>query len=358
MIRAALLALAADRSLPVTVVTEREAERLVATADRQGLLGVLGSRVDVGELSLPGAAARRLAAERLRIEAHRRRLLAGVDEVLAVAAATGVEVAFFKGLPAEARWYRRELERPCTDLDVFVPPHAVDALDDLVRRLDPRHPMAGRLVTLVRRRGLQSIEVVADARVAVDLHVDPFKIDLPFRDLAGAWKRTEAVAVAGRAVRALGGEDSLLQFLLHLNRDGFQRLRGFADVARLLARGRPDPVVVREIVDAEGLQVPVWSTLRRVAAVLGLDLDVPRVAGGRARLWRAVWEGPAPLRRGRLATVALPLTARPTRRTLVALLRRRVLVDRRLRAYYRAGSTSAAWWRREQAVTTVPTAGG
>jgi len=354
MIREILLSLAAGRDPGSVVLDEHAGPRLVVAAVGHGLLGLLDSAVQARQLELSREAHRLLAAEALHAEAHRRRLLDGVDHVLAAAAAAGIEVAFFKGLPAETRWYRHELERPCTDLDVFVPPHAVDALDDLVHRLDPRHPMVGRVVELVDRHGIQSIEVIDDARVAVDIHVDPFKIDIPFGDLDGVWTRTALVPAGGRQVRALGGADSLVQFLLHLNRDGFSHLRGFADVARLITADGGAIAAAVPIVETAGVGVPVWSSLRHVVDLLDLDTPTPATGGPRSWLWRRCWGAGRAPRSHHVATVALPLTTRPVTRAIGALIRRRVVVDRDLRAYYRAGSTGAAWWRTGDATSRSP----
>ena len=61
------------------------------------------------------------------------------------------------------------------------------------------------------------------------------------------------------------------------------------DIRHIVERGAIDWDRMAATVAAEGLEVPVWSSLATVVDILSLDLEVPAVAGLRARAWQRIW---------------------------------------------------------------------
>jgi hypothetical protein len=66
----------------------------------------------------------------------------------------------------------------------------------------------------------------------------------------------------------------LIVTLLHLNRNRFRQLSGFADVVRILSRSQIDWDVFADLVQADGLEVLIDGSLRAVRDELDLDEDL------------------------------------------------------------------------------------
>lgn len=241
-------------------------------------------------LGLPPAEMREAAGRDLLAEHHNRRLWEVIREIQLRLASIGVGAAVAKGVVAENRWYDRPGERPCVDIDLVLEPTARTRFDDVIGALHPTHPLRPGLPILVRQGILQSVDVTVLA-TPVDIHADILKFEIPTRSLDTIWSRT--VEVAGPddlRVRALDAETSLVHFLLHLNKDRFARLIGFADVARLLSREALDWGFVDAFLAREGLRVPVYNSLYVVTDTLGLDPPpVQRPEGWRSRVWQRLW---------------------------------------------------------------------
>ncbi|MFI5047343.1 MAG: nucleotidyltransferase family protein [Acidimicrobiia bacterium] len=201
-----------------------------------------------------------------------------------------VDVATFKGVTAERRWYARAGERPCFDVDLLVAPDALGRADAILDALDPHHPLRGDINDLVARNFMQSVNLVVDG-VPVDLHFDLLKIGIPTRGPDVVWERMERHLLAEKtSVRVPDAEMSLVNFLVHLNKDGFSRLLGFVDIARIVAGEDLDWAFVERFLGREGLEVVGFDSLRTVADRLGLPVaQIPRVHGMRARAWPVVW---------------------------------------------------------------------
>jgi hypothetical protein len=208
---------------------------------------------------------------------------AALDEI-------GVDVAAVKGVAAEAQWYGRMGERPCSDVDVLVDPAATDRAGEILAALDPDHPLCGDVDALVRSHAMQSVNLQVDG-VAVDLHFDLLKLGYPLRDPDRLWRHTREVTLAGRGtVRVLDPEAALVHFLVHCNKDSFPQLLGYADIARILRYEDLDWGVVETMLRAEGLEVLGSCSLVTVTDALGLEAaPLPAAGGVRAQVWRAVW---------------------------------------------------------------------
>ena len=66
----------------------------------------------------------------------------------------------------------------------------------------------------------------------------------------------------GSTVRALDAETSLVFSLLHLNKDRFAKLLGFAEVVRIIDRGGIDWEFVDRFVAREGLETSHTQALQ------------------------------------------------------------------------------------------------
>lgn len=344
----ALIELAADRPLPGV----DDAGALVRSAREHRMQGLLWHAVGGGGLALPKTSVAELARDHLACRAHHRRLWRVLEDVTAGLAVIGVEVASFKGVTAEARWYPGPGTRPCNDLDLMIDPRQVDRVSDVARVLQPGVAFP-HLDVLVGSGVLQSVDLIAQG-VEVDLHVDLLKFEVPTRQRELVWSRTlEIAAPGGGTVRVLDPETALVHLLLHLNKDGFARLLGYADVARLLQRERLDWDRVDAFARGEGLATHVYASLDRVVTTLGLTRPpVPRPSGWRAEVWRRLWpereslHGLGELTHLQHRQLWIPWTAQG--RLPEALrwwVRRRLLPPRELLAYYLPETRGPYLWR-------------
>ena len=197
----------------------------------------------------------------------------------------GLEVAVFKGIAAERRWYTAAGTRPAFDLDLWLSPLQLDRAEQAVELLHPEHPLAADVAGLVARRQLRSVDLSWNG-VAVDLHFDPFKFGVWFDGLDGMWEETD---IEADGLRVIGGSAGLLASLIHLNKDQFSKLIGFADVVRA---SRVPGMAERmwETATAVGATVPVACSGRVVAETLGVDLPIPPPRPGvKTWLWNRLW---------------------------------------------------------------------
>jgi hypothetical protein len=254
------------------------------------MTALLWSRVLSGEVECPQPWKDQLARADLLVRARHRRLWDGLDEIEGILAGLDVEWAVVKGVQAEARWYSRVGERPCADLDVLLSPRDVPRATEVVAALGPPALQPATVRDMLDRGVAQSVDVQFGG-AAVDLHLDLLRLGPPIRHPDRLWARTVCFpAKAGeRMLRVPDPELSLVHFLVHLNRDSFCWLLGFADVARILERETLDWDAIETLVVDEGLQAPVFGALAAVTEALGLKTPHPLVPGWRTTLWRVVW---------------------------------------------------------------------
>ena len=238
-----------------------------------------------------GPAKSALAVRDLRLQAHLTRLWEVLESCVACLAEAGIEVATLKGVTAESRWYERRGERPCADVDLWLSPHQLDRAGDALRLLQPDHPWVPFFGAFAVSGRVQTVTLKRDG-IEVDLHLDLFKTGLETRQPAQIWSATMSFDLpGGTVVRVLDPHTALVNLLIHLNKDRFQRLLGYADVARLISRY---PVDWREIfrrAAGEGLETVVACSMEAVVADLGLEWppDLPRPFGWQAAAWRVIW---------------------------------------------------------------------
>ena len=256
-----------------------------------------------------------------------------------VLAQLGIDVATFKGVTAEARWYDQLGDRPCGDVDLLLAPYHHHRIGELVAALEPQHPLAADVDALVAAGELQSIELRVDG-IEIDLHLDLFKLGIPSRQREAIWDRTLQLSTPDGDVRVLDPETALVHFLLHLNKDRFRWLLGYVDVAHLLQRDLVDWSAVRAIAAADGLDDVVALSLECVTDLLELEVvgwPVPR--GWRTATWRRLWahsvrlQGDVAVSRFHLRQAALPVLARGRGADALRYLARRLVPEPRLVRY-------------------------
>lgn len=283
-----LLDLAAAR--PPGAVSPPAGVELVRSALEHRMHGLLWSSVEAGLIVLPQEPMLRLSALDLAVRTHHERLWRTLADVQRRLATRGVHTAAAKGITAEQRWYHRVGERPSMDIDLLVEPGGRGRIADILDELHPGHPLRDQIARLVRRGMLQSVDLIVDG-VAIDVHLDLLKVEIPTRSQEAIWSRTRlAGGKKGIEVRVLDCETSLIHFAIHLNKDRFARLLGYADIARILGKESLDWEFIHRLVANEGLQVPVINSLEAVARTLRLPpLPVPRVRGWRSYAWHRLW---------------------------------------------------------------------
>lgn len=203
----------------------------------------------------------------------------------------GVRVASVKGVTAEARWYARTGERPTSDIDLLLAPDDVGRVGDIVRELLPNHPLLGSLQGLVDHGHVQVVELNIDG-IPIDLHLDLLKLEvLPTRRRNLLWGRVVSLTLPnGAALRVLDAETSLIHFLMHVNKDRFAYLLGYADIARICKQENLDWSFIDRFLRGEGLETQVYLALDAVLDTLRLPaISHPAVGGWRASLWRSLW---------------------------------------------------------------------
>ena len=283
-----LIALAAERPLPE--VPRTQFDDLAASAFEHKMAGLLWSRVAAGELKLPKSTTMVLARADLRTRGHHLRLWQTATDIAQRLRARGIGVAVAKGVSIEARWYERLGERPSVDVDLVIEPGKASLLDEIIFALQPDRVLHGRAVTLLSTGMLQSVDIDV-AGIDVDLHADIMKYEIPTRSADVIWQRLRKVSGPnGATVDALDPELSLVHSLLHLNKDRFSLLLGYADVARILARENLDWDFIDAFLRREGLAVHIYSALDVVVTTLGLEHQVPRRPRSlRATFWDLLW---------------------------------------------------------------------
>lgn len=159
-------------------------------------------------------------------------------DVLDTLEADGIAALAFKGVALAAMAHADAALRPSRDIDVLVREgdmaRAVASLAKLEYR--PRETFSARITRASHASYGQDI-LFARGRLPVEPHwafaPASYAVDL---DLDSLWRRTIALPIAGRTVRALSPEDTLLVACLHGAKEKWWRLLWVADVAALMHR--------------------------------------------------------------------------------------------------------------------------
>lgn len=252
--------------------------------------GLLWTAVRRGEVKVSRSTERALATEFLRTKARHIKFWETYEEISYRLGEEEIEFTAIKGVTAEARWYDEMGERPCRDVDLWIAPDDLNRFEEVVRILQPDHPLRDTVQGFVNRGYLFGLDIRLESGVSVDLHADLFKLGLRSRTAGTMWGRTEEFTSSrGSTTRVLDSETALIQFLLHLNVDRFSRLGRITDILRVWNQEPLNWSYISQIVTGEGLEVPVYMSL--FAALDPLDVLVPieRPSGLRAWLWNRIW---------------------------------------------------------------------
>jgi hypothetical protein len=280
-----LTELAAGReptSAPVT-------PELLAIAREHRMAGLLWTWLR--EQEVDPAIKRDLAMYDLFVQGHQERVWSVLESSVARLQTAGVDVAAIKGVTAEARWYGRRGERPCSDVDLLLSPYQLNQAASAVAALQPDHPWLPHVNEMAASAQVQAVTMLVDG-LEVDLHFDLLKLGFPSRQPLGFWARTRRYPLRnGTRVHVLDDTAALLHLLVHLNKDRFQRLLGFADVARIVLAGHVEWSALVRLAERDGIEIPVLRTLEVVVDELDLPWPggIARPRGPRSVLWSALW---------------------------------------------------------------------
>jgi hypothetical protein len=282
----ALIEVAAGRGLP----TITDPMPMVRSAFEHGMAGLLLTEVELTDQAWRRPVLGLLRARQASVVAWHQRLWSGLESIVAVLDEIGVEVAVAKGIAAEARWYSRLGDRPCSDLDLLISPADTGRIDDIIAAVEPSHPLCGRTRRLAERGFLHSIDLEHEG-VPIDLHWDILKLGVASRNRAVIWERTVEFALPNDGMtRALDPESSYVLFLVHLNKNRFRRLLGFVDVARVYDQGQLDGDAVDRLIRIDGLETSAHASWNTVVDTLGLAARPRRVKPEiRAAVWHVAW---------------------------------------------------------------------
>jgi hypothetical protein len=235
------------RALLAPGARDRVAELLLGGVDwgglydlsvTQGTMPLLFRNLHALRSIVPAQELRALARHYLDHSVRCQRLRTQLTGLLDAMEAAGVEAIPYKGPALAAFLYGDESMRLMGDLDLIVRQAdvrlAMRALQSQGYRLHGGAMGAPRLDL----RNMYHLEFSHPARFPVELHWR-FCDDLLFPVDWEQWRRRlVTVDLAGRAVKVLGPEETLLSLVLHGAKDLWNRLGLLTDVAELV-RGRP-----------------------------------------------------------------------------------------------------------------------
>jgi hypothetical protein len=131
----------------------------------------------------------------------------------------------------------------------------------------------------------------------IDLHFDLLALGPFGRHPQAVWEHLIPHDLgSGETVLVLDAEISLVNFVIHLNRDNFRRLLGFADVIRVLRAESLGWSAIEQFVVAEGIETLFYESLQIVHEELGTQTEIPHRKTWRARIHHGLWRPEVRLR--------------------------------------------------------------
>lgn len=247
-------------------------ERLWSLAHLHEVGPLVGATVaSVGGEAVPAAWRARSVLRRhvtLRANGH---LAETLGDVLDALASAGIEAMPVKGLVLAESLYGDIAARPCADLDVLVRPSDLDAARKTIRGVGFRQRAKPGYKALVHRfhdpawgRGTG-----AD-HVRLELHWALWADSERRLGTEGLWERAIDGTLAGRPIRTLSPEDTLLHLAIHRTRSAL-RLRWVVDVAELLRRHAAslDWAAYLDRASVAGARTASWVVLSLARDLLG-----------------------------------------------------------------------------------------
>jgi len=272
------------RGHPPSLVTPET--ELVHSAAEHRLIGLLALASRDGRIKLSKDCRRNLAvrelSERTRLDA----LESGL-EAAAAAAPGDAQLVVMKGLGLHHQHLAQRGVRPASDVDLLLLNPEPSVLERLLAEWGVPAQHRAATIELVATRQLQHLDIQYSG-IWIDLHFDVLKI--------GPWvKDTEVLTATSGPVESvaapcLGPEIELVALATHLNKDRFAYLGYYLDIGAVSKTSGLDWDLLRGFVAGEGLEVPVFKTLHRVARALESEPPpVPDPSGLRARCWERLW---------------------------------------------------------------------
>jgi hypothetical protein len=299
-------------------------EIVVRSALEHRVAGLLATAAD--DVQISPAAELMLQRAEASTWARNRTIASAMGAIAGVATSLGIDVAFFKGVTTEARWYKRMGERPTWDVDLVLAPWHLPLVGDFVAALQPTHSILPDISAILRKDRIQSIDL-GFAGIPVDLHLDPLKLEVArTRHPERLWEDLRLIEIEGDEIPVFDPTVSLLLAALALNKDRFRYLVGYADVSRIERDPQVDLARSERLAKGEGLLGPYFATLRAVETDLKQthpDIRRPHPA------WNRIW-GPSVRLLGKEASVRFRY-----RQSLIPLFDLR-----------RWPEVAASWWRR------------
>lgn len=343
-----LIDVAAGRVKPGTTFS---AEAYNSAAEHR-VSGLVHHGIVTGDLVVTDLLRKASAEARLAMRARNLRLWDEYEAVRDVLAGIGVEIAVFKGIATDLLYYPAQATRPAADLDIVLDPAALPRFAEILAALDPDHDLIDSIDDLVRRHLLQSVDVRLASGVWLDVHVDAMKTGIELRSRDAMWARTiERETPDGRRLRTLAPADALVQAVVHQLKDRFSLLRGYADVAHIVASETVDWDVVAATLRTEGLASLFWPGLSIVLDELHVhSIVAPTPSIGTVSVDR-IWPRDSRLRghegmnRKVRAKHAIPFLMRGRRREAIRHYLRVLFPPRQLLAHQHPGYRGPYLWR-------------
>lgn len=210
-------------------------ERLWTLAHLHEVAPLVGSNVvAVGGAAVPEAWRDRAVRRRhitLRANGH---LATTLGDVLEALGSAGIDAMPVKGLVLAEHLYGDIAARPCADLDVLVRPRDLDPAREALRSIGFRQRATPGYKALVHPFHDPAWGRGSGAdHVRLELHWALWADSERRLGTAGLWDRAVDATLAGRPIRTLSPEDTLLHLAIHRTRSAL-RLRWVVDVAALL----------------------------------------------------------------------------------------------------------------------------
>jgi hypothetical protein len=156
----------------------------------------------------------------------------------------GVELLLAKGIGLAAFAYDRPAMRPMSDVDFYIRPADIDAVERAMATLGYRPEERRQRPREWWIANFQHLEpfVSADGRVRIEAHLRNASAAMPYRLAIGpVWDRSRVRSYDGRPVRVMAADDELAHSVLHLYIHDVHlvRLLGLYDLDRTV-RANPD----------------------------------------------------------------------------------------------------------------------
>lgn len=287
---------AVDGSLVRAVAAVRDWQRLLAVAERHGVLAYV-QRALYAVPVVPDTVHRALQEGLTAVVLRQALLEDTLRRVLEALNAAGVPVIVLKGPVLARTLYPSAVFRPYSDLDLVVPApceeRAVAALTAVGLHEVPFAAEEARRAHACPELDAAYHRVfhAPDGRAVVELHLDPLQLGLRPACEEERWRR--AVPAPGLpGALMLGPEDQLVHLCVHAQKHGYSRLIWLKDLDLLLRAwgGRLDWRLVAVVAAQEGVGASVWFGLGLAERLLGTPLPRLRPRYVVARLlYRLTW---------------------------------------------------------------------